>query len=143
MVQEIPKASQWNKFESNRQFKSSFLEYHNSLIEHGVPDYDWPKFSHDVEMALVETVLLTLKMCTEMKPKTFMKMMTTVSGDEKAENMLKVFEETGWMNKAILLLTGLYVKDKDNFLSARSSLAHASSNSTLQEGQEKTTLTEN
>ena len=78
-----------------------------------------------------------------MKPKTFMKMMTTVSGDEKAENMLKIFEETGWMNKAILLLTGLYVKDKDNFLSVRSSLAHASSNSTVQEDQEKTTLTEN
>ena len=123
--------------------KSYFVEYHNSLIEHGVSDLDWPKFLHDVEMALVETVLLTLKMCTEMKPKTFMKMMTTVSGDEKAENMLKVFEETGWMNKAILLLTGLYVKDKDNFLSVKSTLAHASSNSTLQEGQEKTTLTEN
>ena len=123
--------------------KFSFVEYHNALIEHGVSDLDWPKFSHDIEMALVETVLLTLKMCTEMKPKTFMKMMTTVSGDEKAENMVKVFEETGWMNKAILLLTCLYVKDKDNFLSVRSSLAHASSNSTLQEGQEKTTLTEN
>ena len=54
-----------------------------------------------------------------MKPKTFMKMMTTVSGEEKAENMLKIFEVTGWMNKAILLLTDLYVKDKENFLSVK------------------------
>ena len=55
-------------------------------------------------------------MCNSMKPKTFMKMMTTISGEEKAENMTKIFEETGWMNKFFLLLTGLYVHDKDNFL---------------------------
>ena len=30
--------------------------------------------------------------------------------------MKKIFEETsGWMNKAFLILTSLYVKDKDNF----------------------------
>ena len=44
-----------------------------------------------------------------------MKIMCKISGEEKAEGMKKIFEDTGWMNKAFLILTSLYVKDKDNF----------------------------
>ena len=45
-----------------------------------------------------------------------MKMMTGISGEEKAEEMEKIFYKTGWMSKIYLLLTGLYVHDKDNFM---------------------------
>ena len=45
-----------------------------------------------------------------------MKIMCKISGEEKAEGMIKIFEDTGWMNKAFLILTSLYVKDKDNFM---------------------------
>ena len=93
-----------------------FIEFHNSLVENGVTDYDWSKFSLDMEKALVENVLVIINLCHQMKPKTFMKMMTTISGEEKADHMAEIFEKTGWMNKAILLLTCLYVKDKETFL---------------------------
>ena len=86
------------------------------MVQNGVPDYDWSSYQLEFEKALVESVLMTIGLCNTMKPKTFMKMMTTISGEEKAENMRKIFEETGWMNKVFLLLTGLYVHDKDNFL---------------------------
>ena len=43
-----------------------------------------------------------------------MKFVGTISGD--ADQSEKVFEETGAMTKPILLLTCLYVKDKENFL---------------------------
>ena len=92
------------------------IEFHNALVAHGVSDYDWSKFSLDMKMALIETTLVTINLCNQMKPKTFMKMMVTIGGDEKADHMMKIFQETGWMNKAILLLTCLYVKDKENFM---------------------------
>ena len=41
-------------------------------------------------------------------------MMCKISGEEKAEGMIKIFEDTGLMNKAFLILTSLYIKDKDN-----------------------------
>ena len=85
------------------------------MVEHGVTDYDWPKFLHDLEMALVELAIITIDLCNTMKPETFMKIMCKISGEEKAEGMKKIFEETGgWMNKAFLILTSLYVKNKDN-----------------------------
>ena len=43
-----------------------------------------------------------------------MKIMCKISGEEKAEGMIKIFEDTGLMNKAFLILISVYVKDKDN-----------------------------
>ena len=52
-----------------------------------------------------------------MKPRTFMKLCATISGDEEnADQWKKMYENTGGMTKPILLLTCLYVKDKENFL---------------------------
>ena len=52
-----------------------------------------------------------------MKPNTMVKFWTSISGDEeKADQWQKMFEDTGVMTKPILLLTCLYVKDKENFL---------------------------
>ena len=52
-----------------------------------------------------------------MKPKTFMKLCATISGDEEnADQWKKMYENTGGMTKPILLLTCLYVKDREIFL---------------------------
>ena len=66
----------------------------------------------------MELAILTIDVCNMMKPETFMKIMYKISGEEKAEGMKKIFEDTGWLNKAFLILTCLYVRDKDNFLIA-------------------------
>ena len=84
------------------------------MVQNGVCDYDWSTFSLDFEKALVEKVLFFIKIWNMMKPKTLMKFVGTISGD--ADQSEKVFEETGAMTKPILLLTCLYVKDKENFL---------------------------
>ena len=104
------------KKRSNELSFSSYLEYYNALVQNGVADYDWSNFSLDFEKALVEKAVGVISLFNTMKPKTFMKFMTTISGEEKADGMVKVFEETGLMTKPILLLTCLYVKDKENFL---------------------------
>ena len=66
----------------------------------------------------MELAIITIDLCNTMKPETFMKIMYKISGEEKAEGMKKIFEDTGWLNKAFLILTNFYVKDKDNFLLA-------------------------
>ena len=91
------------------------------MVQNGVSDYDWSKFSLDFEMALVERIVGMISICNMMKPKTMMKFMTAISGEEKVDDiektgMEKAFEEAGLMTKPILLLTCLYVKDKENFL---------------------------
>ena len=94
-----------------------FVEYHNTLVQNGVSDYDWARFASDFEKAIVERVLNNISICNMVKPKTFMKFCATISGDEeKADQWKKMFENTGGMTKPILLLTCLYVKDKENFL---------------------------
>ena len=50
-----------------------------------------------------------------MKPETFEKMIRSVIGDEKAQDFMTLIE-SGLFVKPILVLTSLYVKDKDNFL---------------------------
>ena len=91
------------------------------MIQNGVSQYDWSRFSLDFEKALVEKVVSTISLCNMMKPKTVMQFMTTLSGEEKADGMEKsgmekAFEESGLLTKPILLLTCLYVRDKENFL---------------------------
>ena len=96
------------------------IEYHNSLVEHGVTDYDWSRFSQDFEMALVTRCLSTINICNMMKFDdgffSFKKLFTGISGEEKANHLIKTLEEIGAFNKTILILTSLYAKDKDNFL---------------------------
>ena len=94
-----------------------FAEYHNALVQNGVCDYDWTDFALDFEKAIVQRVLSNISLCNMVKPKTFMKFCATISGDEeKADQWKKMYENTGGMTKPILLLTCLYVKDKENFL---------------------------
>ena len=42
-------------------------------------------------------------------------MYTAVTGEEKAEQFKKIFE-TGMMSKSLLMITCLYVKNKENFM---------------------------
>ena len=66
-------------------------------------------------MALVDSILMLLSLCTGMKPKTFFTMYTSITGEEKAEQFKKIFE-SGMMSKSMLMLTCLYVENKENFM---------------------------
>ena len=85
------------------------------MVEYGVSDYEWSRFSLDIEMAIVERMLLVINMCNNIKPQPLFKLLAATVGDEKVNQFEKLIE-SGVMNKPFLLLTSLYVNDKDNFL---------------------------
>ena len=85
------------------------------MIENGVLDYDWSRFSQDFETALVEACISLITMCNEMSPQMFIRVFKAFF-EEKADEVIKVFEKMGVLTKGLLRLTSLYVKDKDNFL---------------------------
>ena len=93
----------------------SFLVYHDSLCENGVKDYPFNDFMSDVQIAICEQVLRLIKMVNDMKPSSLQKMFGVMSGEEKAKDLIDIFER-GLLIRPVLVLTSLYVKDKENFL---------------------------
>ena len=85
------------------------------MIENGVLDYDWSRFLQDFETALVEACISLITMCNDMNPQMFVRVFKAFF-EEKADEVIKVFEKMGVLTKGLLRLTSLYVKDKDNFL---------------------------
>ena len=89
--------------------KSQFENYYFYWIE------SYPQSNIFLEMALVDSILMLLSLCTGMKPKQFFTMYTAITGEGKAEQFKKVFE-SGMMSKSMITLTCLYVQNKDNFM---------------------------
>ena len=50
-----------------------------------------------------------------MKPQTMMDMFKNMLGEEKAEAFMELCK-LGLFNRPIIIMTSMYVKDKDNFL---------------------------
>ena len=50
-----------------------------------------------------------------MKPTTFKKMLKAFSGEDKEDDWIRIFEQ-GCLVQPVLILTSLYVIDKENFL---------------------------
>ena len=69
----------------------------------------------DVQVAISEQVLRLIKMVNDMKPSSLQKMFGVMSGEEKAKDLIAIFER-GLLIRPVLVLTSLYVKDKENFL---------------------------
>ena len=91
-----------------------FSEYHSVLVENGVTDYSWTDFQSDFVSTILEQMIAVLGM-TGFKPKTFINTFMKMAGEEKAEGFKKVLE-MGLFNPGFLMLTSLYVKNKENFL---------------------------
>ena len=53
------------------------------------------------------------------KPEPFLNSFKGIFGEEKAKGMMKLFDQ-GPFNKCFLILTSLYVRDKENFLLVKS-----------------------
>ena len=96
-------------------FEESGIEYHNALVRNGVKDYSLAEFFDDLEMAIVEYLVNMMNTIHMGKPETFMNLFRKMCGEEKAEGFMKVFKQ-GMFCKSFLILTCMYVKDKDNFL---------------------------
>ena len=94
-------------------------EYHHNLCLNGVNDYPFEDFILDVKIATSESVVEILKNAADLSPENIKKLMKGMAG-EKGEEFVNVVTKKGGLAKNILLLTGIYVSDKDNFLMANS-----------------------
>ena len=91
------------------------LEYHKSLVSNGVEDYSLEDFLTDVQIGLCENLISTLFNCNMMKPDSMKKMMEDFVGKDKSGEVIKILEK-GSTTKPFLILTGMYLQDKENFL---------------------------
>ena len=90
--------------------------YHQGLCENGVKDYDLEDFLMDIQLTICEKVLLLLVNAKQSSPQKHQEMLTKFLGDEeKVEEVFKILER-GCGVQPVMILTSLYVKDKDNFL---------------------------
>ena len=93
----------------------STLAYHQGLCENGVQDYGLEDFLMDIQLAICEKVIQLLATAKDSTPQKYQALLTKFFGEEKADDFLKIFER-GCIVQPVLILTSLYVKDKDNFL---------------------------
>ena len=91
-------------------------EYHHNLCLNGVNDYPLEDFLVDVKIATAVFVINVLKTAIELSPEKFKSFMKGLMGGEKGEEFVKIVTKKGGLSKHILLLTSIYVNDKDNFL---------------------------
>ena len=85
------------------------------MVENGVTDYSFNDLSSDVEMALVESTINSIDMCSGMTPESLIKLFKGMAGEDKAEGFVKILE-LGLFNRCFVYLTNIYVKDKSKFL---------------------------
>ena len=86
--------------------------YHTELVVNGVTDYSWEEFVDDIEANVIGQCVSFLNICTFMKADDLMKM-----GDamKQADGIRKVWENCIY-GKNFLLLTSIYLNDKNNFM---------------------------
>ena len=105
----------YHEFNLNQTLNLAVSVYHHSLCENGVKDYSLENFLIDVQIAICEQALQLVKTVNDLTPSSFEKMMIQFSGEEKAKDMMKLLE-SGAFVRPVLVLTSLYVKDKEKFL---------------------------
>ena len=87
--------------------------YHDALVQNGVTDYKWEEFKKDVLIQLAEFCLKMVNDFAKMPPKKFMELMN-VFGDKFAA--IEKLLECGAFGWPFMLLTEIYLKNKDGFL---------------------------
>ena len=114
-VEDLAKGTLTMNVNLNQTLNLAVSVYHHSLCENGVKDYSLENFLIDVQIAICEQALQLVKTVNDLTPSSFEKMMIQFSGEEKAKDMMKQLE-SGAFVRPVLVLTSLYVKDKEKFL---------------------------
>ena len=85
------------------------------MVENGVKDYSLEEFLSDVKVSIIEQLVQILTMVTRMNPAKMIQFLKNFSGEEKTDGFMKLLEQ-GMMSKPFILVTSLYVKNKDDFM---------------------------
>ena len=99
--------------------EENIKEYHDALVANGVRDYSLSDLLDDFVLCGVGQLFALLNFLVMSKPESFMNQFKGIFGEEKAEGMMKLMS-LGLFNKCFLILTSLYVRDKENFLLVKS-----------------------
>ena len=94
-------------------------EYHKSLLANGVANYSLSDLLDDFVSVVVGHLFALLNLMVMSKPEPFINSFKGIFGEEKAKGLKKLFDQ-GLFNKCFLILTSLYVRDKENFLLVKS-----------------------
>ena len=81
-------------------------------------DYSLENFLTDVQIGLCENLITTMFNCNNLKPDSMKKMMEDFIGKDKFAEIIK-FLEKGSTTKSFLILTSMYLKDKENFMTVK------------------------
>ena len=93
-----------------------FLEYHNALVENGVTGHNLAEFKSEVVTIFLEKVCEFLKSAKKSPKKTADTMLNIFDLDEEKAKEIQKILENGFFIKCFLILTSLYVMDKENFM---------------------------
>ena len=87
--------------------------YHNALVSNGVKYYYWDEFKEDLIVQLGESTLKYIMDGAEISPKQFKEIMMMFGDKAKAMEKLYDLGVYAWI---LVILTDLYVKNKEGFL---------------------------
>ena len=88
-------------------------QYHASLLEHGVNNYSWEELADEFKMLVVDFSFQMISTMKWMKPK-HMRNFCKALGEKGAE--FEKILECGFYTKCFILLTSMYLKNKNTFL---------------------------
>ena len=99
--------------------EENIKEYHNNLLANGVANYSLSDLLDDFVSVVVCGLFALLNLMVMSKPEPFLNSFKGIFGEEKSKGMIKLFDQ-GLFNKTFLILTSLYVRDKERFLLVKS-----------------------
>ena len=104
--------------------EENIKEYHNALVANGVTNYSFSELLDDfvstVAGYLINLIfmMVTIRLVT-IKPESIINLFKNFAGEEKMKGFMKVLDK-GLFSKSFLIMTSLYVRDKESFLLVKS-----------------------
>ena len=89
--------------------------YYEALASSGVENYSYEDMKRDFVFAALEYMLLRLIKYDNFGPEKYQKFIRQLFGDEKWDELNAKFQN-GLDASAVLLVTSIYLNDKENFL---------------------------
>ena len=90
-------------------------KYYEALASFGVENYSYEDMKRDFVFAALEYMLLRLIKYDNFGPEKYQKFIRQLFGDEKWDELNAKFQN-GLDASAVLLVTSIYLNDKENFL---------------------------
>jgi hypothetical protein len=99
--------------------EENIKEYHNALVANGVTNYSFSELLDDFVSTVVGYLINLIFIIVITKPESIINLFKNFAGEEKAEGFMKLLAK-GMFSKSFLIMTSLYVRDKESFLLVKS-----------------------